>query len=74
MTANILINSNDYAFPRKHGYFNVLPWFYNIIMIHSDKGGGVIIMDSTSYYNKIMELLKDQKTCEKISLLVINKI
>ena len=37
-------------------------------IISSDKGGGVIILDSTQYNNKIMELSSNKNTHEQISL------
>ena len=45
----------------------------NIIITPSDKGGCGVIMDSTHYNNKIMELLDDKNTYEQISLQSLTK-
>ena len=45
------------------------------IYIYSDKGGGVVIMDSTVYNQKLMDLLDDNNIYEQISLqTIINNI
>ena len=41
------------------------------IYIYSDKGGGVVIMDSTVYNQKLMDLLDDNNIYEQISLQTI---
>ena len=41
---------------------------HNIVISPSDKGGGVVIMDSTVYNQNIMDLLSDNNTYEQISI------
>ena len=38
----------------------------DIIIKESDKGGSCVIMDKTFYYEMMMEMLKDKKTCKKL--------
>ena len=44
---------------------------HNIVISPSDKGGGVVIMDSMVYNQKLMDLLDDNNTYEQISLQTI---
>ena len=46
---------------------------HNIIITPSDKGGSIIIMDSTHYNNKMIRLLHDKNTYEQISLQTVTK-
>ena len=39
---------------------------HNIIISHSDKGGGAVVMDSSVYNQKLMDLLDDNNTYEQI--------
>ena len=41
---------------------------HNVIISPSDEGGGVVIMDSSVYNQKLMDLLDDSNTYEQISL------
>ena len=43
----------------------------NIIIAPSDKGGGVVIMDSMVYNQKLMDVLGNNNTYEQISLQTI---
>ena len=38
----------------------------DIIIKESDKGGSCVIMDKTFYYEKVMEMLKDDKTYKEL--------
>ena len=38
----------------------------DIIIKESDKGGSCVIMDKTFYYEKMMEMLKDDKTYREL--------
>ena len=44
-----------------------LSYNHNIVISPSEKGGGVVIMDSTDYNQKLMDLLGDNITYEQIS-------
>ena len=45
---------------------------HNIIISPSDEGGGVVIMDSMLYNQKLMDLLGDSSTYEQISLQTVS--
>ena len=53
-----------------------LPWNlssnHNIIISPSDKGRGVVIMDSTVYNQNLMDLLGDKNIYEQISLQIVS--
>ena len=44
-----------------------------MINTDSDKGDGVVFLDSTHYYNKIMEFLNNKNHYKQISQQTINK-
>lgn len=58
--------TRDITLPKR--YINALSHMandHNIIISPADKGGGIVIMETTEYKNKILQLLQDKHTYEK---------
>ena len=65
----VLADKEPCTLPRR--YINALENLAmdkNITVTQADKGGGVIIMDSSHYLQKLNELLSDAETYEKKTL------
>ena len=59
---------DEHILPKR--YLAVLKTLYsnnNIVILPSDKAGGIVAMDSAVYYQKLLELLDDNNTYEQIS-------
>ena len=72
IAASTNCHSDELTLPNRYiTALNSLSSNHNIIISPSDKGGGVVIMDSTVYNQKLMDLLGDNNTYEQISLQTI---
>ena len=73
MKVNIYIcHSDEPTLPKRYiTALKSLSSNHNIVISPSDIGGGVVIMDSTVYNQKLMDLLDDNNTYEQISLQTI---
>ena len=49
-------------------FLGVINFFYKIrVVMKTDKGNCIVVMDRSKYDDKMQELLIDKNTCEKIS-------
>ena len=67
ITASTNCYSDELTLPNR--YITALKSFssnHNIVISSSDKGGGVVIMDSTVYKQNLMDLLGDNNTYEQM--------
>ena len=72
ITASTNCHSDEPTLPKRYiTALKSLSSNHNIVISPSDKGGGVVIMDSAVYNQKLMDLLDDDNTYEQISLQTI---
>ena len=67
-------NSHEHTLPKRHlDALQTLAHNEKLTITSSDKGGGVVIMDTTTYHSKIYDLLNDANTYTVTTLQHINK-
>jgi len=74
ITASTTCDNDDPVLPQR--YITALKSLSNnqeILITSSDKGGGIVIMNSSQYNDKMLELLSDQNTYDQISLHTITQ-